>query len=409
METLNDSAQSDISDRFGGNNADEEEEEDDVEEKVDPDHPISASVPSETVDEDRENEIPYVPPNEEILKRLVAQAEFYFSDENILKDTFLLKHIRKDKEGYVSLKLLASFRRLQRISKNWRDLAYAVPLLSDKLDINEKKTKVKRKNALPDWDKTSYDRTVVAINFQSVFTDVNVENVKQHFSKCGEIGLVRILNPGKKVPHDLQSFVRHHPELASHVCVLLEFRTSEGARNALKEFSGKDDWRGLQVLPLKKKKIPAITTTTASSGDESSPRDIPGRRIAKNKGPRPDFGGESSGSEARSATSSPKFDRRVIKKVVAGSSAPRPIPVPSRVRRNDGTPGASPELRRWNAAEDSPLSSSPASLSTSPWVRRRVQHESESNSPQTVKNMIAISRQPHGPDGTKGFSRVKPL
>lgn len=342
MEPLNDSTRSDISDRFGGEN-----DEDDVEEveKVDHDleHPISGSIPSEAVDEDRENEVPYVPPNEEILKRLVTQAEFYFSDENILKDTFLLKHIRKDKEGYVSLKLLASFRRLQRISKNWRDLAHAVPLLSEKLELNEKKTKVKRKSPLPEWDKSSYDRTVVAINFQSVFSDVNVENVKQHFSKCGEIGLVRILNPGKKVPHDLQSFVRHHPELASHVCVLLEFRTADGARNALKEFNGKDDWRGLQCLPLKKKKIPAITTTTASSGDESSPKDIPGRKLAKNKCPRPDLGGESSGSEARSATSSPKFDRRVIKKV-GGSSAPRPIPVPSRVKRNDGTPGASPEV-----------------------------------------------------------------
>ena len=51
-------------------------------------------------------------PNDEMKVKIAKQVEFYFSDANILKDTFLLKHVRRNKEGYVSLKLIASFRKV---------------------------------------------------------------------------------------------------------------------------------------------------------------------------------------------------------------------------------------------------------------------------------------------------------
>ena len=51
-------------------------------------------------------------PDEELKAKITKQVEFYLSDANILKDTFLLKHVRRNKEGYVSLKLIASFRKV---------------------------------------------------------------------------------------------------------------------------------------------------------------------------------------------------------------------------------------------------------------------------------------------------------
>ena len=49
--------------------------------------------------------------------------EFYFSDANITKDKFLLKHVKRNKEGFVSLKLISSFKRVKHLTKDWRQVS----------------------------------------------------------------------------------------------------------------------------------------------------------------------------------------------------------------------------------------------------------------------------------------------
>ena len=66
-----------------------------------------------------------------------TQVEFYFSDANITRDKFLLKHVRRNKEGFVSLKLVASFKRVKHLTKDWRqasrsDLFHTSPQLKFK-------------------------------------------------------------------------------------------------------------------------------------------------------------------------------------------------------------------------------------------------------------------------------------
>ena len=58
-----------------------------------------------------EDEGPIEIPDDETCKKIVEQVEFYFSNESLLKDAFLLKHVRRNKEGFVSLKLVSSFKR----------------------------------------------------------------------------------------------------------------------------------------------------------------------------------------------------------------------------------------------------------------------------------------------------------
>ena len=48
--------------------------------------------------------------------------EFYFSDANITKDKFLLKHVKRNKEGFVSLNLISSFKRVKHLTKDWRQV-----------------------------------------------------------------------------------------------------------------------------------------------------------------------------------------------------------------------------------------------------------------------------------------------
>lgn len=52
------------------------------------------------------------PPDPELIHKLVAQIEYYLSDENLEHDAFLLKHVRRNKLGFVSVKLLTSFKKV---------------------------------------------------------------------------------------------------------------------------------------------------------------------------------------------------------------------------------------------------------------------------------------------------------
>lgn len=207
---------------------------------------------------------PFVPPDEETTKRILDQVEFYFSDANIVKDAFLLKHVRRNKEGYVSLKLISSFKRVKHLAKDWRAVAFAIST-SEKLELNESGTKLRRKEPLPAYDQTTPSRTVVAINLAEE-KPVTIETVAELFRGCGEIALIRVLRPGNPIPSDVRHFVNKHPEMGSNVSALIEFVRTESAHNAMsKDWSAEKakDGQSMCVLelnaPASKKKATAAT------------------------------------------------------------------------------------------------------------------------------------------------------
>lgn len=175
-------------------------------------------------------EPPFTPPSEELADKIVQQVEFYFSDANITKDAFLLKHVKRNKEGYVSLKLISSFKRVKHLTKDWRVVAHALAR-SKKLEINEAGTKLRRLDPLPQYDETTPSRTVVAVHMP--IDKPTIENVAELFKCCGEIALIRILRPGNPIPADVRQFINKNPSLNGMVCALVEFVNSESARKAL--------------------------------------------------------------------------------------------------------------------------------------------------------------------------------
>lgn len=197
-----------------------------------------------------DEEPPFVPPDDELVEKIIAQVEFYFSDVNITKDAFLLKHVKRNKEGYVSLKLISSFKRVKHIAKDWRVVAYALAK-SKKLQINEAGTKLRRVDPLPAYDQTTPSRTVVAIDLP--LEKPTIENVAEMFRSCGEIALIRILRPGNPIPADVRHFVNKHPEMNGTVSALVEFVRTESAHNAINRQDW--DWRhgpdhpAMQVRP----------------------------------------------------------------------------------------------------------------------------------------------------------------
>jgi len=114
---------------------------------------ISASSISEAPEEDCiKEETPFEEPDDDLCEKITQQVEFYFSDANITKDKFLLKHVKRNKEGFVSLKLISSFKRVKHLTKDWRQVAFAIKKCSDRLEVNELETKVRRLEDLPAYD-----------------------------------------------------------------------------------------------------------------------------------------------------------------------------------------------------------------------------------------------------------------
>lgn len=54
--------------------------------------------------------------DEELLLKVKTQLEEMFSDSHLAEDGFLLKHILKNMQGYVSLKLVSSLRKVSLVS-----------------------------------------------------------------------------------------------------------------------------------------------------------------------------------------------------------------------------------------------------------------------------------------------------
>ncbi|XP_070543403.1 la-related protein 6-like [Ptychodera flava] len=200
-----------------------------------------------TGEKDDEN---WVPPEDELVQKIIKQVEFYFSDANIVKDAFLLKHVRRNKEGYVSLKLITSFKKMKSLTKDWKAVRFSLQK-SDKLITNREGTKVKRVHPLPEYDETTPSRSIVAVNLP--MQEPTIEAIADLFSSCGEIALIRILRPGKPLPQDVKRHQTQHPELGTTVCAVVEFEKSESARKAIETLNDKNDWRnGMHVATLSK-------------------------------------------------------------------------------------------------------------------------------------------------------------
>ena len=87
----------------------------------------------------------------DLQEKVIKQVEWYFSDDNLLKDSFLMKHINRNKQGFVSLKLVASLRKVKTLSKDWKIVLESLKH-SSLLALNEEETKIRRKSPAPQVD-----------------------------------------------------------------------------------------------------------------------------------------------------------------------------------------------------------------------------------------------------------------
>ncbi|XP_068277009.1 la-related protein 6-like [Nyctibius grandis] len=186
----------------------------------------------------------YSIPDLQLVRRIVAQVEFYLSDENLAKDAFLLKHVQKNKMGFVSIKLLTSFKKVKYLTRDWRLTLYALRF-SELLEVNEEGTKVRRRVPIPEtllsippsklllaWELLPQEQDVLP-PLQKNF----LETITRMFSPFGAIASIRILRPGRKLPSDVRKYTSRFPELLSKCCALVEYESLESARRAFEDLS----------------------------------------------------------------------------------------------------------------------------------------------------------------------------
>lgn len=191
---------------------------------------MSEETPVTTSDSDREEVNSVIPTDPDLIAKIVELVEFYFSDENVLKDRFLHKHIKRNREGYVSIKLMTSYRKVKTLTKNWQIVAQSLKI-SRKLEVNEEGTRVRRREPLPEIEESIRSKCVLA--YKLPFEKTTVEKVCKLFSCCGDIALVQILRVGGNIPDDIRKLCCKQPDILGEVCALIEFEQESSTQRAL--------------------------------------------------------------------------------------------------------------------------------------------------------------------------------
>ena len=205
----------------------------------------------------------FIEPSDEMCQEITRQTELVFSDASLSKDTFLLKHVKRNKEGFVNLKLLISaYKPIKRLTQDWRQIAFAIQTNSTKLEINSLGTKIRRLEQVPCYDPSTPFKTIVATNFP--MSSPTIKDVISIFSSCGEIVQVRILRPGNPTSGDIKKYLASHPHMEGRVCAFVEFESHELAQRAVTDIS-LDNEHNLEIYeyneppPRKEEKVKHVT------------------------------------------------------------------------------------------------------------------------------------------------------
>ena len=373
---------------------------------------------------------PYQAPSDEIKQKIKTQVEFYMSDENLTKDAFLLKHVRRHKEGFVNLKLITSFKKVKNITKDYRVVAESLKD-SELLVMNPESTKIRRKTPLPpELGERNPGRTIVATELP--LDEPSIEKVAEIFSKYGPISVVRIIRNGKNLPPECKQHFASHPELAKEVCAIVEFETMAAAARACAELKNSEgDMKVTELVRSSsknnksKKDKENLPDTADSDRVKNSDDEKTGKRRRKKKKDKgtqdkrinelvkvSDEGHTSSSDNENTYSSFSSYRKRY-----SGSSdghSPRQRRANQRPSPgvSSSSPVTSPEMRRRNPEgswrQCAGNSSDNGSPTRSPGMQRRFVSQGQSplaaNADHRMTQSLGVLRQPKGPDGTRGFS-----
>ncbi|KAL0921519.1 hypothetical protein M5K25_008598 [Dendrobium thyrsiflorum] len=184
-----------------------------------------------------------------LFDKIVRQVEYYFSDENLPKDAFLLKQVRKDKEGYVPITLISSFKKMKKLTKDL-SLIEAALRTSSLVVVSSDGKRVKRLHPLPVAEvRDEKPRTVLVENLPE---DYSEDSIRRIFGTAGHIVGVAIRNPHSA--EQLATLKKADLAISSKLHALVEYDTVEAAETAVLTLNDEMNWRnGMRVQILLKR------------------------------------------------------------------------------------------------------------------------------------------------------------
>ncbi|XP_011096548.1 la-related protein 6A isoform X2 [Sesamum indicum] len=218
----------------------------------DEDHPDISPVGSPDLTES-DNPPPSDQPHSSALSddlrlKIIKQVEYYFSDENLPNDKFLLKYVTKNVEGYVPIGVIASFRKMKKLT---RDTSVIVAALKESalLVVSSNGKRVKRLHPLPLAEVK--DPMVCTVLVENLPEDHSLENLRRVFGEAGNIKNITIRDP-----HDGRGPKKctvAEKLISGKLHALVEYDSVEAAEKAVATLNNEQDWRyGLRVKLLKK-------------------------------------------------------------------------------------------------------------------------------------------------------------
>lgn len=171
-----------------------------------------------------------------LVVRVTRTMEFYFSDECLSKNAYLLKHIQQHKDGYISVRRVAGLKRIKTLTKDVALITESVRQ-SSKLELSADQTMMRRRDRrLPNnIEVQPAARKVIGINLPQELP--TVETVASLFKPYGELTQVTVIKPGTDLPHGLSSFRSWVPDLGVKYCALVEFENQDDAQKACREIN----------------------------------------------------------------------------------------------------------------------------------------------------------------------------
>ncbi|KAL5577217.1 hypothetical protein UlMin_018916 [Ulmus minor] len=185
---------------------------------------------------------------EDLKQRIIKQVEYYFSDENLPTDKHMLNFIKKNKEGFVHIGIIASFRKMKKLT---RDISLIAAALRESscLVVSSDGKKVKRFHPLTLNEVR--DSKLYTVLVENLPDDHSEENIRRVFGEAGKIKNICV--------HDLLSVEesskgdKGEKFFSSKLHALVEYETQEAAEKAVATLNNEEDWRsGMRVKLLKR-------------------------------------------------------------------------------------------------------------------------------------------------------------
>lgn len=122
-------------------------------------------------------------------EKVKKQVEFYFSDSNFRKDSFLKTAADSDPEGFVPISVLLTFNKLKSLTTDETVVANALKS-SFEVVLSDDSKSIRRAKPLPEQD-SSKTKTLYVKGYPIDDPDVTIESVSEQFSAFGKVNLVR--------------------------------------------------------------------------------------------------------------------------------------------------------------------------------------------------------------------------